>query len=227
MAGLSKYQVLRRFEKAYGVPPHAWLLQRRAERARVADSRRRRPRGGAAACGFADQSHMTRVFVRQFGFTPGAWRKPPRCNSVQRPQVSAGTRKLRLCASSSPPDLPSSRRSASRARCASARTWRCRAPRPIAPDGGVAAPGDMYGQTKRCLEIIAQAIGKAGLGLDSVIRTRVMLTDISRWEEAARAHGEMFGAIKPASTFVEVKGLINKGWLVEIEADCVADADPR
>jgi enamine deaminase RidA (YjgF/YER057c/UK114 family) len=98
---------------------------------------------------------------------------------------------------------------------------------PISPDGGVASPGDLHGQTRRCLEIIAQAIGKAGLGLDSVIRTRVMLTDISRWEEAARAHGEMFGAIKPASTFVEVKGLINKGWLVEIEADCVADADPR
>lgn len=63
----------------------------------------------------------------------------------------------------------------------------------FSPDGGVAAPGDLYGQTKRCLEIIAQAIGKAGLGLDSVIRTRVMLTDISRWEEAARAHGEVFG----------------------------------
>jgi enamine deaminase RidA (YjgF/YER057c/UK114 family) len=98
---------------------------------------------------------------------------------------------------------------------------------PIAPDGAVAAPGDLYRQTKRCLEIIAQAIGKAGLGLDSVIRTRVMLTDISRWEEAARAHGEVFGAIKPASTFVEVKGLINEAWLVEIEADCVADADRR
>ncbi|HJT61114.1 MAG TPA: RidA family protein [Burkholderiales bacterium] len=98
---------------------------------------------------------------------------------------------------------------------------------PIAPDGGVAAPGDLYGQTKRCLEIIAQAIGEAGLGLDSVIRTRVMLTDISRWEEAARAHGEVFGQIRPASTFVEVKGLIDKAWLVEIEADCVADADPR
>jgi enamine deaminase RidA (YjgF/YER057c/UK114 family) len=98
---------------------------------------------------------------------------------------------------------------------------------PINPDGAVAAPGDLYGQTKRCLEIIAQAIGKAGLGLDSVIRTRVMLTDISRWEEAARAHGEVFGEIKPASTFVEVKGLIDKAWLVEIEADCVADADPR
>jgi enamine deaminase RidA (YjgF/YER057c/UK114 family) len=96
---------------------------------------------------------------------------------------------------------------------------------PIAPDGGVAAPGDVYGQTRRCLEIIAQAIAKAGLGLESVIRTRVMLTDISRWQEAARAHGEVFGAIKPASTFVEVKGLIDKGWLVEIEADCIADSE--
>ena len=94
---------------------------------------------------------------------------------------------------------------------------------PIAPDGGVAAPGDVYGQTRRCLEIIAQAIAKAGLNMDSVIRTRVMLTDISRWEEAARAHGEVFGAIRPASTFVEVKGLIDRGWLVEIEADCVAE----
>jgi enamine deaminase RidA (YjgF/YER057c/UK114 family) len=95
---------------------------------------------------------------------------------------------------------------------------------PIAADGGVAAPGDLYGQTKRCLEIIAQAIRDAGLTSESVIRTRVMLTDISRWEEAARAHGEFFGGVKPASTFVEVKGLINRAWLVEIEADCIADA---
>ena len=98
---------------------------------------------------------------------------------------------------------------------------------PIAPDGGVAAPGDVYGQTRRCLEIIAQAIAQAGLGLESVIRTRVMLTDISRWQDAARAHGEVFGAIRPASTFVEVKGLIDQGWLVEIEADCVAEAESR
>jgi enamine deaminase RidA (YjgF/YER057c/UK114 family) len=96
---------------------------------------------------------------------------------------------------------------------------------PIAVDGGVAAPGDVYGQTKRCLEIISHAIGSAGLGLQSVIRTRVMLTDISRWEEAARAHGEVFCDIRPACTFVEVKGLINRDWLVEIEADCVADTD--
>jgi enamine deaminase RidA (YjgF/YER057c/UK114 family) len=94
---------------------------------------------------------------------------------------------------------------------------------PIAPDGTVAAPGDVYGQTKRCLEIIAQAIREAGLGLDDVIRTRVMLTDISRWQEAARAHGEMFSGVRPASTFVEVKGLIDRGWLVEIEADCVTN----
>jgi len=74
---------------------------------------------------------------------------------------------------------------------------------PIAPDGSVSAPGDVYGQTKRCLEIIAQAIGSAGLTLQSVIRTRVMLTDMSRWEEAARAHGEVFASVKPACTFVE------------------------
>jgi enamine deaminase RidA (YjgF/YER057c/UK114 family) len=98
---------------------------------------------------------------------------------------------------------------------------------PIAPDGSVAAPGDVYGQTRRCLEIIARAISEAGLGLQNVIRTRVMLTDISRWEEAARAHGEVFSAVKPASTFVEVKRLIDPGWLVEIEADCVDESGAR
>jgi len=98
---------------------------------------------------------------------------------------------------------------------------------PIAPDGSVATPGDLYGQTRRCLEIIARAIGEAGLGLQNVIRTRVMLTDISRWEEAARAHGEVFSAVKPACTFVEVKRLIDPGWLVEIEADCVDESGAR
>jgi enamine deaminase RidA (YjgF/YER057c/UK114 family) len=98
---------------------------------------------------------------------------------------------------------------------------------PIAPDGSVAAPGDVYGQTRRCLDIIARAVGEAGLGLHSVIRTRVMLTDISRWEEAARAHGEVFSTVKPACTFVEVKRLIDPGWLVEIEADCVDESGAR
>ncbi len=97
---------------------------------------------------------------------------------------------------------------------------------PIAADGAVACPGDVYGQTKRCLEIIAQAIADAGLTLQDVVRTRVLLTDISRWNEAARAHGEVFSEIRPACTFVEVKGLINKDWLVELEADCVAQSAP-
>ncbi|HRE53511.1 MAG TPA: RidA family protein [Candidatus Competibacter sp.] len=94
---------------------------------------------------------------------------------------------------------------------------------PVAPGGGVAAPGDMYGQTKRCLEIIQQAVAEAGLSLNSVVRTRLMLTDISRWQEAARAHGEVFSEIRPACTFVEVSRLIDPAWLVEIEADCVAE----
>lgn len=96
---------------------------------------------------------------------------------------------------------------------------------PIAADGSVAARGDVYGQTKRCLEIICQAVADAGVTINDVIRTRVMLTDISRWEEAARAHGEVFSQIKPACTFVEVKGFINPEWLVEIEADCLAPND--
>jgi enamine deaminase RidA (YjgF/YER057c/UK114 family) len=96
---------------------------------------------------------------------------------------------------------------------------------PIAVGGGVACPGDVYGQTKRCLDITRQAVISAGLSLDSVIRTRVMLTDISRWQEAARAHGEFFAAIKPACTFVEVKGFIEREWLVEIETDCIAEED--
>jgi AraC-like DNA-binding protein len=75
MTGLSKYQVLRRFERAYGLPPHAWLLQRRAERARALIRDGLGLAAAAASSGFSDQSHMTRVFVRQFGFTPGAWRK--------------------------------------------------------------------------------------------------------------------------------------------------------
>ncbi|HZQ51328.1 MAG TPA: RidA family protein [Bryobacteraceae bacterium] len=94
---------------------------------------------------------------------------------------------------------------------------------PIAPDGTVACPGDVYGQTCRCLDIIARAVADSGLSLESIVRTRIMLTDISQWEAAARAHGEYFATIRPASTFIEVKGFINPEWLVEVEADCVAE----
>jgi len=91
----------------------------------------------------------------------------------------------------------------------------------IAPDGSPAHPGDLYGQTKYCLEIMKKAIEDAGGQLENVIRTRIMLKDISSWREAAQAHGEFFASIRPACTFVEVKGFIDPAWLVETEADCV------
>ena len=75
MTGLSTYQVLRRFEKAYGVPPHAWLVLQRSERARHLILHGTGLAEAAAASGFSDQSHMTRIFTRQFGFTPGAWQR--------------------------------------------------------------------------------------------------------------------------------------------------------
>jgi len=75
ISGLSRYQVLRHFERSFGLPPHAWLMQRRAERARGLIREGASLSSAAAASGFSDQSHMTRVFTRQFGFTPGAWRK--------------------------------------------------------------------------------------------------------------------------------------------------------
>jgi AraC-like DNA-binding protein len=81
MTGLSRFQVLRRFEAAYGMPPHTWLLQHRTERARSFIRTGQSLAETAALCGFADQSHMTRAFVRRYGFTPGAWRRA--CNSVQ------------------------------------------------------------------------------------------------------------------------------------------------
>ena len=90
---------------------------------------------------------------------------------------------------------------------------------PIAPGGGTAYPGDLYRQTRTCLEIIKDAIEKAGGRLEDVIRTRIMLVDINRWQDAARAHGEFFGDIRPASTFVQVSRFIDADWLVEIEAD--------
>ena len=92
---------------------------------------------------------------------------------------------------------------------------------PIAPSGGVACPGDMYGQTRRCLEIIQKAIEDAGGRLEHVVRTRVYLKDMSRWEEAGRAHGEVFKDIRPASTMIQIVQAIDADWLVEIEADAI------
>jgi enamine deaminase RidA (YjgF/YER057c/UK114 family) len=92
---------------------------------------------------------------------------------------------------------------------------------PIMPDGSTASPGHAYGQTIRCLEIIKEAIEEAGGKLSDVVRTRLFVTDMSRWEDIGQAHGTFFRDIRPASTMVEVKGLVRDDWLVEIEADCI------
>ncbi|MCI0531710.1 MAG: RidA family protein [candidate division Zixibacteria bacterium] len=90
---------------------------------------------------------------------------------------------------------------------------------PIGKDKAAVGKGDAYVQTKRCIEIIREALEKAGARLEDVIRTRTYLTDTKNWEAVARAHGEVFGNIRPASTFIEVSRFIDKDWLVELEAD--------
>jgi len=96
----------------------------------------------------------------------------------------------------------------------------------IADDGTAAAPGDVYAQSVRCLDIAEQALREAGASLDDVVRTRVLLTDVTRWREAARAHGERFAEVRPACTFVEVSRFIEPEWLVEFEVDAVIAEAP-
>ena len=92
---------------------------------------------------------------------------------------------------------------------------------PIGADGKTFGVGDPAAQTRRCFEIISEALGKAGAEMKHVVRTRMFVTDIANWEAVGRAHGEVFGDIRPAATMVEVSGLIDPDWLVEIEADAV------
>lgn len=87
-------------------------------------------------------------------------------------------------------------------------------------DGQVAGE-TAYEQAKVCLEIIAETLEKAGFSLEKVVRTRMFVTDISQWEEYGRAHGEYFGGIKPATSMVEVKALIDPKMLIEIEVTAV------
>jgi enamine deaminase RidA (YjgF/YER057c/UK114 family) len=85
--------------------------------------------------------------------------------------------------------------------------------------GAVMSPGDAYGQAKYILEKIGRALAQAGASMEHVVRTRMFVTDISRWREYGRAHGEFFREIRPAATMVEVKALVDPGLLIEIEAE--------
>jgi enamine deaminase RidA (YjgF/YER057c/UK114 family) len=91
---------------------------------------------------------------------------------------------------------------------------------PIFPDD-VAMPADAYLQARRCLEIVVAALAEVGASPEHVCRTRVYLVDAADWEDVGRAHGEVFGSVLPASTFVVVAGLLDEAWRVEIEAEAI------
>jgi enamine deaminase RidA (YjgF/YER057c/UK114 family) len=93
------------------------------------------------------------------------------------------------------------------------------------PDGQLVGQGDPRAQTLQALRNIEAALGRAGATLHDVVRTRMFVTDISRWEAVGRAHGEIFGEIRPVTTMVEVSRLIDPDMLVEIEADAFITED--
>jgi len=85
--------------------------------------------------------------------------------------------------------------------------------------------GDAHAQATRCIEVIRDALEKAGASLEHVVRTRMFVTDIEQWPEIGKAHQEAFGEITPATSMVEVSRLISPGMLVEIEADAIINDD--
>ncbi|GAB3204016.1 RidA family protein [Nocardia tengchongensis] len=91
----------------------------------------------------------------------------------------------------------------------------------VAPGGGAVGGDDIAAQTREALRRIVAALAEVGARPEHVVRTRIFVTDISRWEEVGKAHGEVFADIRPAATMVEVRALIDPALLVEIEADAV------
>ena len=95
---------------------------------------------------------------------------------------------------------------------------------PVAEDGSVVAPGDAYAQTAHCLRLVERAVEALGGDRSRIVRTRMYVTDISRWAEYGKAHREFFGEQHPTTTMVEVQSLIDPAMLIEIEADAVCEA---
>jgi enamine deaminase RidA (YjgF/YER057c/UK114 family) len=94
---------------------------------------------------------------------------------------------------------------------------------PLGSNGRTVGIGDAGAQARRCLEIIAGALEKAGASLRHVVRTRTLLVRIEDWEAVAAVHGEFFGQIRPANTIMQVSRFIDPDWLVELEADAIID----
>ena len=94
---------------------------------------------------------------------------------------------------------------------------------PLARDGKTTATPDVYGQAKRCLEIIAEVVVQAGFSLHDVVKTRIYFRSHGDWSEIARAHGEVFATIRPANAFIQVVGFANPEWHLKIEAECHRD----
>ncbi len=90
-------------------------------------------------------------------------------------------------------------------------------------DGEVMHPGDVAAQARQAFDNLATALERAGFALTDVVRTRMYLTDMSRWEELGRAHGDVFGDVRPATAMIGVSALLHPAMLVEVEADAVRE----
>lgn len=92
---------------------------------------------------------------------------------------------------------------------------------PVGTDGKTVGIGDPAAQTRRCIEIIKEALEKAGGSLNDVIRTRLILTRIEDWKEVVKVRAEYFGEVRPVDTIMQVTRFVNPEWLIEIEADAI------